>query len=74
MPVLKRALLTALWFAFLTLPFLAVRVNTTLGEIEWRWANLLYLGLAVLLLSLIWQLSAGLRARLARADVSRLTA
>jgi len=63
MRIVTRALLTAGWFMFLVLPFLAVRVNTLQNEVEWRWGNLLGFGLGILLLSLAWQLGAVLHRR-----------
>ena len=47
----------ALWFVFLTLPLLVVRVNTLNNEIEWRWDNLGWVAGATALLALAWQLS-----------------
>ena len=52
---MKRALGISLWFIFLALPLLAVRVNTLDGAVEWRWANLCWLGGGVLVLTLSWQ-------------------
>jgi branched-chain amino acid transport system permease protein len=46
------ALLTSLWFVFLTLPFLAVKINPMEQTITWRWHNMVYVALAVFLLSL----------------------
>jgi branched-chain amino acid transport system permease protein len=55
MAMLRKALLTAAWFVFLTLPFLAVRVNTLQDVVEWRWHSLLYVGFGVFALSILWQ-------------------
>lgn len=52
---MKKAALTALWFVFLTFPLLAIRVNTIENIIEWRWKNMLYVGVGSFLLSLLWQ-------------------
>jgi hypothetical protein len=49
---LRGAAAVALWFMFLTLPLLAVRVDTLQGVIEWRWHNLLALIFVVLGLGL----------------------
>ena len=46
------ALLASLWFAFLTLPFLAVKINPVEQSITWRWPNMLYVAGAVFFLSL----------------------
>jgi len=63
MALLRKALLTSIWFVFLTLPFLAVRVNTLQNEVEWRWHSLFYVGLAVFLLSVFIQVGRQLRQR-----------
>jgi branched-chain amino acid transport system permease protein len=34
---IKKALLTSLWFMFLTFPIMVIRVNTIYKTIEWRW-------------------------------------
>ncbi|OPY13377.1 MAG: leucine/isoleucine/valine transporter permease subunit [Syntrophus sp. PtaB.Bin001] len=52
---MKKAALTAIWFVFLTFPLLAIRVNTIENIIEWRWKNMLYVGIGSFLLSLLWQ-------------------
>ena len=41
---IKKSLGICLWFMFLTLPLMVVRVNTVNQEIEWRWANVLWVG------------------------------
>lgn len=51
----KRSLGIALWFMFLTLPLLVVRVNTIKNEVEWRWINLLWVALASFVLSYVWR-------------------
>ncbi len=42
MGYLKKALLTALWFAFLTFPLVVIKINPYENTVEWRWLNLLY--------------------------------
>jgi len=51
----KKSLLVSLWFVFLTFPLLVIRVNTIDGVVEWRWRNMLYVALASLALSGVWQ-------------------
>ena len=53
---LRRGLVVALWFMFLTFPLLAVKVNPTEHTIVWRWWNCLAVGGASLALSLISRL------------------
>ena len=64
----KRALGIGLWFMFLTLPLMVVRVNTLSREVEWRWSNLIWAGLCAFAISWFWQFSIERRsARRARA-------
>jgi branched-chain amino acid transport system permease protein len=48
----KKAVFTALWFAFLTFPLLVIKVNPSEHTIIWRWQNLLYAAAAGFLGSL----------------------
>jgi branched-chain amino acid transport system permease protein len=57
MNALLKSLGISLWFMFLSLPLLVVRVNTLNNEVEWRWGNLLWVGCAALSLALTWQLA-----------------
>jgi len=52
---MKKAALTALWFLFLTFPILVIRVNTIENIVEWRWKNMIYVGIGSFILSLLWQ-------------------
>ena len=54
---LKRSIGISLWFMFLTLPLMVARVNTLTNEIEWRWANLLWVGLCAFAIAWFWQFS-----------------
>jgi len=45
----------AIWFMFLALPLLALRVDTLHQVVEWRWSNLLWVGGGTFLLALAWQ-------------------
>ena len=40
---------------FLTFPIMVIRVNTVQGEIEWRWQNLLIVGVCSFFLSFVWR-------------------
>ena len=48
---IKKSFFTALWFMFLTFPIMVIRVNTVENIVEWRWANLLLVGVGSFLLS-----------------------
>jgi branched-chain amino acid transport system permease protein len=47
---------------FLTLPLMVVRVNTINNEIEWRWSNMLWVGLCAFALAWFWHFSVERRA------------
>jgi len=59
---LKRSLSIGLWFMFLTLPLMVVRVNTVSREIEWRWMNLVWAGVCAFAIAWLWQFSIERRA------------
>ena len=40
---------------FLTFPIMVIRVNTVEDVIEWRWLNLLIVGLGSFFLSFVWR-------------------
>ena len=52
---LKKSVLTAAWFMFLTFPIMVIRVNTVEDVIEWRWLNLAIVGLGTFLGSFVWR-------------------
>ena len=55
MQMVKKSLGIALWFMFLALPLMVVRVNTIKNVVEWRWWSMLYVGIGAFFLSLLWQ-------------------
>lgn len=52
---LKKSLQVSLWFMFLTFPILVIRVNTVENIIQWRWANLFFVGIGSFVLSALWR-------------------
>jgi branched-chain amino acid transport system permease protein len=52
---IRQSLIISLWFMFLTLPVLVVRVNTIEKVVEWRWSNMVYVGIGSFLLSFVWR-------------------
>ena len=66
---LKRSIGISLWFMFLTLPLMVVRVNTINNEIEWRWSNMIWVGACSFALAWFWQFS--IERRAARRDVEK---
>src|SRR5210317_2386597 len=51
----KRSLLVALWFVFLTFPLIVVKVNTLKSIVEWRWINMLWVAIGAFALSIVWR-------------------
>lgn len=54
---LKKSIGISLWFMFLTLPLMVVKVNTLNNTVVWRWENLLWVGASAFLISALWQLA-----------------
>lgn len=52
---IKKSFLVSLWFMFLTFPIMVIRVNTIYKKVEWRWINLLFIGVGSFLLSFVWR-------------------
>ena len=52
---LKQSLAVALWFIFLTFPLMVVKVNTSDQIVQWRWMNILWVGLSFFVLSFVWR-------------------
>ncbi|MBC2711966.1 MAG: branched-chain amino acid ABC transporter permease [Desulfosarcina sp.] len=52
---LKKSFLISLWFMFLTFPIMVIRVNTVENIIQWRWANLFFVGIGSFVLSALWR-------------------
>ena len=65
---LKRSIGISLWFMFLTLPLMVVRVNTINNEVEWRWSNMLWVGVCSFVLAWLWHFSTERRANRREAD------
>lgn len=55
MQILKRTILTGIWFALLTFPLMVIKVDPIEGTMEWRWKNLGYIAIGAALLSLVWR-------------------
>lgn len=50
-----KALIVSLWFMFLTFPIMVIKINPLERTIDWRWMNLLYVGVAAFFLSFVWR-------------------
>ena len=55
METIRKSFFVSLWFMLLTFPIMVIRVNTIEKVVEWRWANLAWVGIGVFILSLLWQ-------------------
>ena len=51
----KKSLFVAIWFMFLTFPIMVIRVNTIEKVIEWRWLNMVGIGVGIFFLSFLWR-------------------
>jgi branched-chain amino acid transport system permease protein len=52
---IKKSFLVSAWFMFLTFPIMVIRVNTVENMVEWRWENMLLIGIGSFFLSFIWR-------------------
>jgi branched-chain amino acid transport system permease protein len=52
---IKKSLLTAIWFIFLTFPIMVIHINPVEKTVEWRWNNMLFVGVGSFIFSLLWR-------------------
>jgi branched-chain amino acid transport system permease protein len=52
---IKKSFLVSIWFMFLTFPIMVIRVNPIEKIVEWRWKNMLVVGIGSFLLSFVWR-------------------
>ncbi|MFP4564797.1 MAG: ABC transporter permease subunit, partial [Spirochaetia bacterium] len=52
---IRKSLIVSVWFMFLTLPLMVVRVNTIENSVKWRWLNLVFVGVGAFALSFVWR-------------------
>ncbi len=50
-----KSFFVSLWFMFLTFPIMVIRVNPVEKVIEWRWKNMLFIGVGSFVLSFVWR-------------------
>jgi branched-chain amino acid transport system permease protein len=55
MKIIKSSFWVAIWFIILTFPIMVIKVNTIDQIIEWRYKNIVYVGLISFFLAIIWQ-------------------
>jgi branched-chain amino acid transport system permease protein len=52
---IKKSLLAAAWFMFLTFPVMVIKVNTIQKTVEWHWERLLYVAVGGFVFSFLWR-------------------
>ncbi len=52
---IKKSFLASLWFMFLTFPLMVIKVNTVTDTVEWRWHNMVLVGIGAFVLSMLWR-------------------
>ena len=52
---IKKSFLVSIWFMFLTFPIMVIRVNPVEKSVEWRWENMLVVGIGSFFLSFVWR-------------------
>jgi branched-chain amino acid transport system permease protein len=52
---LKQSFFISVWFMLLTFPMMVIRVNTIEKVVQWRWMNLLFIGVGAFVLSYLWR-------------------
>ncbi len=52
---IKKSFLASVWFMFLTFPIMVIKVNTVSDTIEWRWMNMVGVGVGAFFLSMLWR-------------------
>ena len=52
---LKKSFLTSLWFMFLTFPIMVIKVNTVENIVNWRWSNMVMVGVISFIMSYFWR-------------------
>ncbi|MFV0422747.1 ABC transporter permease subunit [Oleidesulfovibrio sp.] len=55
MDKIKQSLIISVWFMFLTFPLMVVRVDTINDTVDWRWMNMVYVGIGSFVLSFVWR-------------------
>ncbi len=52
---IKKSIYVSLWFVFLTFPLMVIRVNPIEKLVEWRWENMIVVGVGSFVLSFLWR-------------------
>ncbi len=51
----KKSLITAAWFVFLTFPMIVVKLHSAENRVSYRWINALYVAIGAFFISFIWR-------------------
>jgi branched-chain amino acid transport system permease protein len=51
---IKKSFFISLWFMVLTFPLMVIKVNTIENVINWRWSRLIFIGVGIFVISLLW--------------------
>ena len=51
----RTSVLSALWIMILTFPLMVIKVNTIDSTVNWRWINLMWVGIGTFILSWLWR-------------------
>ncbi|MBD5608541.1 MAG: branched-chain amino acid ABC transporter permease, partial [Desulfovibrio sp.] len=54
MAKISKAFFTAIWFMLLVLPVMGIKLNLVENRVDWQFARVLYLGVAIFFLSILW--------------------
>ena len=52
---IRKSLLAAAWFVFLTFPIMVIKVNTIEKTVAWRWENMAYIAVSIFFGSFVWR-------------------
>jgi branched-chain amino acid transport system permease protein len=55
MTEITRSVVVSIWFMFLTFPLMVMKIRPLDKTIEWRWMNLVYVGVGAFFLSFVWR-------------------
>ena len=52
---IKKSCIATLWFMFLTFPIAVIKINAVNHTVNWRWHNMVYIGIGAFFLSMLWR-------------------
>ncbi|SNR86868.1 high-affinity branched-chain amino acid ABC transporter permease LivM [Desulfurobacterium atlanticum] len=52
---MKKSLITALWFVFLTFPIMVIKLHPAENSVSYRWNNVIYVFIGAFFLSMLWR-------------------